>query len=589
MMKSKKCAFTFYGSVLLLALLSACAHTPRADDNHFAGNSALDLMTAGSAMAASESNAAYPKQALTGQMLYTLLLADIAAQRGQIELATQGYIEMTRLTRDPRVSRRAAQLAYESRNMEQALEAFKLWNELEPKAGMPKQMLATVLLSGGKLAEARPYLVEMLASDVSNVGRSFVQLYPLFGRYGDKMAVYKMLRELAQSYLNVAEVHWVLSQAADAANQHEEALSEVRQARVMRPDWEMAAQLEAYLLKNTAPQTSLAIAKAFLATYPAASELRLFYARFLLEQKQYSESRIQFQLLLQAKPDNADLAFAIALLSIQMGELDRAEKELRQALEFGKKDSGTVHYYLAQLHEAKKDFALAIQEYRLVQEGEHAFTSHLRTAYLLAKLNKISEAREVLHQVKIKNEQQHEQLIVAEVQLLREGRQIDQAFQVAIKGLEKLPDNQTLMYEAAMLADKLGKITIAEEMLRKLIKLSPDHAHAYNALGYSFMERKVRLAEAMALVEKAYQLEPDDAAILDSMGWGYYLTGNLNKGVEFLRRAYAVFPDPEVAAHLGEVLWHQGVREEAKNIWRESLNKNPDNAVLKSVLKKYIP
>jgi Flp pilus assembly protein TadD len=571
--------------MLLLALLSACAHTPRVADD----DSTIDFIGANPALHVPETDVIYPKVALTGQMLYTLLLADIAAQRGQLELATQGYIEMTKLTRDPRVSRRAAQMAYDSRNMEQALEAFKLWNELEPKAAMPKQMLATVLLSGGKLEEARPYLVEVLAADLDSAGRSFVQFYPLFGRYNDKVAVYKMLGELAQPYPKIAEMHWVLAQAAEAAGLHESALSEVRQARVLRPDWEAAAQLEAYLLKSTAPLEAIATAQKFLKNYPDANELRLFYARILLEQKQFAESRVQFQQLLQTRPDNAELAFAIALLSIQLGEFDRAEMELKQALEFGKKDNATVHYYLAQLQEAKMEMTAALQEYQQVKEGEYVFPSRLRMAYVLAKLNKITEAREVLQQTKAKNDQQREQLIVTEVQLLREAKQLEQAYKVATKGVEQLKNNQTLMYESAMLADRLGKSAVAEETLRKLIKLAPDHAHAYNALGYSFMEKKVRLAEAMVLVEKAHQLEPEDPAILDSMGWGYYLTGNLNKSVEFLRRAYAAFPDAEVAAHLGEVLWQQGVHEEAKNIWQESLNKNPDSSVLKSVLKKFNP
>lgn len=140
-----------------------------------------------------------------------------------------------------------------------------------------------------------------------------------------------------------------------------------------------------------------------------------------------------------------------------------------------------------------------------------------------------------------------------------------------------------------MVAEKQGKAGVFEQMLRKLIKVKPDHAHAYNALGYSLLERKERLAEAMQLVEKAYQLAPDDAAIMDSMGWGYYLTGNLAKSVEFMRRAYAALPDPEVAAHMGEVLWQQGARDEARNIWQDSLKRNPESAVLKAVIKKFVP
>lgn len=590
MIKFKAHTFPYYLPLAFVMLLSGCAHTHRAG---LEGQSVeLDFMGSGNVQTAihsADKEAVYPKLELTEQMLYTFLLADIAAQRGQPELATQGYIEMTKLTRDPRAARRAAQLAYESRNMEQALQAFKLWDELEPKAAMPKQMLATVLLSGGKLAEARPYVVNMLAADRANAGRNFVQLYALFGRYNDKVEVYKMLRELAQPYPDVAEMHWILAQAAESAAQHAEALSEVRQAGALRPEWDRAVLLEAQLLKAKAPSETLLVVSKFLAAYPDAHEVRLFYARFLLEQKQYPESRIQFQQLLKLKPDNADLAFAIALLSIQMGELDRAEIELKQALAFGKKEGSTVHYYLAQLHEAKKDNASALQEYQQVQEGEYLYQSRLRTAYLLAKSGKIKEARDVLHQTKAKDNQQREQLIVTETQLLREAKQYEQAFKVVNKAMETLRDNPILMYEAAMLAEKLGKPAVSEDLLRKLIKVEPEHAHAYNALGYSFMERKVRLPEAMALVEKAYQLEPEDPAILDSMGWGYYLTGDLNKSVEFLRRAYASFPDPEVAAHLGEVLWQQGVRDEAKSIWQESLGKNPDSATLKSVIKKFLP
>lgn len=590
MIKFKVPAHLFYLPLALVMLLSACANIRQTGTESSSSEPGLtDLSNVQAAMHGADKEGVYPKLELTGQMLYTFLLADIAAQRGQPELAAQGYIEMTKLTRDPRAARRAAQLAYESRNMEQALQAFKLWEDLEPKAAMPKQMLATVLLSGGKLEEARPYVVNMLAADRGNVGRNFVQLYALFGRYNDKVAVYKMLRELAQPYPGEAEMHWILAQAAEAAAQHTEALSEVRQARALRPEWDKAALLEAQFLKAKAPSEALSVVSKYLATYPDAHEVRLFYARFLLEQKLYPESRIQFQQLLKLKPDNADLAFAIALLSIQMGELDRAEIELKQSLAFGKKDSSTVHYYLAQLHEAKKDNATALQEYQQVQEGEYLFQSRLRIAYLLARSGKIKEASVVLQQTKVKNDQQREQLIVSETQLLREAKQYEQAFKVINKAMETLRDNPTLMYEAAMLAEKLGKFAVSEDLLRKLIKLEPEHAHAYNALGYSLMERKVRLGEAMVLVEKAYQLEPEDPAILDSMGWGYYLTGNLNKSVEFLRRAYASFPDHEVAAHLGEVLWQQGVRDEAKNIWQESLGKNPDSAALKSVIKKFLP
>jgi len=522
-------------------------------------------------------------------MLYTFLLADIAAQRGQLELASQAYLELAKTTRDLRVVRRSAQLAYESHQIEPTLEAFNLWHELEPNAAMPKQMLATVLLSRGRLEEARPHLVGLLASNSKYVGRNFVQLYPLFSRHADKQAIYKMLRELAQPYPQVAEIHWVLAQAARAANLEDDALREVREARSLRKDWDSPVILEAQLLQAKTPVEALAVLTKFLNEYPGAHEARLFYARSLLESKQYQESRSQFQQLLKAKPENADLAFAIALLSIQLGELDRAETELNATLKAGKKDSATVHYYLGQLQEAKKQDAAALQEYQQVMGGDYFFPSRLRISFLLVKANKLEEAREILHKTPFNNNQQQAQLILTESQLLRDAKLYDKAFQVLSKGLDKFPLHPDLMYETAMIADRLGKSNLFEDLLRKLIKAEPGHAHAYNALGYSLLDRKIRLEEAMKLVEKAHELSPNDPAILDSMGWGYFLRGDLSTSVKYMRRAYAAYPDPEVAAHLGEVLWQQGSRDEAKMIWQENLKKNPDNAVLKAVLKKFLP
>ncbi len=243
-----------FSSLLLPVLLAACVHAPHDTQEKSAAKSqALKLATDTPAMMEAEKEQAYPKMELSSQMLYTFLLADIAAQRGQTELAAQAYLELAKTTRDLRVVRRAAQLTYESRQMEQALEAFTLWNELEPQALMPKKMLASVLVSGGRLEQARPYLLELLAADPKNAGRIFMQIYPLFAQYGDKAVVHKILRELAQPYTQFAEIHWVIAQAAEDAKQHDEALREVRLARSLRPEWELPVLLEAQLLLKKSP------------------------------------------------------------------------------------------------------------------------------------------------------------------------------------------------------------------------------------------------------------------------------------------------------------------------------------------------
>jgi tetratricopeptide (TPR) repeat protein len=539
-------------------------------------------------LSSAEPDPVYPKIELSSQMLYTFLLADIAAQRGQSDLAAQAYLDIAKKTRDIRAVRRAAQLAYEAHQIEATLEAFKLWLELEPQSTMAKRLLATVLVSSGQLDDAMPLLTELLATDHRNAGRHFVQLYPLFSQHFDRPASYKALQTLAQPFLQFAEVHWVLAQAAKAASQQEAALTEIRQARQLQPDWEPAAAFEIQLLGVGAPSEALAIAQKFLNQFPDANEVRLLYARILLEQKQYLESRTQFQRLLTAKPDSAEMAFAIALLSIQLGEFDRAELELKQTLNVGRKDSATVHYYLGQLSEAKKVDAEALREYQQVKSGEYVFPARLRIAYLMVKANNLKEAREILHKTESKNNQQLALIILTEGQILRDAKQYGSAAQVLAKGLDKLPDHPDLLYESAMVADKQHKHDFVEKFLRRLIDIAPSHAHAYNALGYAFLERKVNLAEALQLVEKAHQLSPEDPAILDSLGWGLYMTDNLVKSVEFLSKAYTAYPDSEIAAHLGEVLWQQGKRDEAKNIWQNNLLKNPESAALKAVIKKFL-
>lgn len=571
-------------------LMAACAHAPMQvaseDDPE---QHVMDMSVVLPGMSEEEAERTYPKMELSEKMLFTFLLADIAQQRGRTEQAAKIFMDLAKSTRDARVARRAAQISFEARDMDQAVEALKLWQELEPQTAMPRQMLATVLVNSGKLEQARPYLQEMLAENSKNAGHIFEKIYPSFARYKDKQATYSMLHDLAQPYLNIAEIHWILAQAAEAAAKHDAALAEVREARSLRPEWEWPVLLEAQILLVKNPAEATALEKQFLASYPESNDVRLSYARILLEQKEYKESRSQFQLLQKKQPENAEIAFAIALLSIQMGELDRAEKELKQTLEVGKKDSATVHYYLAQLNEARKQDEVAFREYQQVKEGELVFQARMRMSYLLVKADKLNEARELLRQTESKNVQEQALLILTEGQILRDAKQYDQAYKVLAQGLVKLPDQPELLYEAAMVADKQGKLDSVEAMLRKLIKVAPDHAHAYNALGYALLERKIRLHEAMQLLEKAYQLAPEDAAIMDSMGWGHYLLGNLDKSVEFMRRAYAALPDAEVAAHLGEVLWKQGKHEEARNTWQENLKLNPESPALKAVIKKFLP
>ena len=569
--------------IIFFLLLTACAHAPQPPVEQVMkpepqAEPPLDLPALN-----------LPKMELTGQMLYEFLLGDVANQRGIPEMAAQIYMRLADSTRDPRVASRAAHLAYDAHDMDKAVEAFNLWLELEPTSLEAKQMLSMMLLGGGRLDEARPLLKDMLTAYPDRVGHTLLKIYPFLAQHPDKAAAFDLLQYLAQPYSRVAEIHFVLAQAAEAADKHVLALEEVRQARALRAEWEMAALFEARLLQRASPQEALALLKQYLAAYPDANEAHLLYARILLDQKQYAESRTEFQRLLNLHPENADLAFAVAMLSLEMGELDQAENGLRQALDKGKKDESTVYYYLGQLNEAKNNPEDALQNYRKVQEGEYVFVARMRTAYLLYRAGKVEDAREYLHQTVGQNNQQRVQLMSTEAQILREAKQFEAAYEVLMQGLEKLPNHPDLLYGAAMLADQIGKHEVFEQLMRKVIQIKPDNAHAYNALGYSLLDRNERLEEGMHLVEKANQLAPNDFAIIDSLGWGHYRLGNISKSLEFLQRAYDTYPDPEVAAHLGEVLWVHGEKEQAKKVLGEALKSHPDNTLLQEAIKKFMP
>lgn len=530
-----------------------------------------------------------PNIELSDDLLYEMLMTEFASQRGHKMLALEESADVAQKTRDPRLAKRAAQMALESGDMNRAVAAFTLWQELDPDSMVAARMLSSLLLRGGKLDEARPYVVKVLKSEGANAGLTFLQLYPLVAHNPDHAAALKLMRDLAAPYPDVSEAHWLVAQLAQAAGDDTLALEEVRVARKLRPEWDTPVSLEASLLGKTAPQKSLSLLSEYLKDNPKAHDIRLQYARELLAQKQYKPARDEFELLAKETPDNVELAFAVALISLQLNDLPGAEAELRQSLGKDGKGQDAVAYFLGQLNEAKEDDAQALTYYRKVTAGEYLYAAQLRVVYLLNKQGHLDEAREVLRQIKATIDPQRSQLVIIEAQLLREVKRFDEAYRVLKQGLQKLPDDSELLYQAAMLADKLAHYEESEKLLHRLIKIKPDDAQAYNALGYGFLERNVRIAEAVTLVEKALQLSPGDHAIMDSVGWGYYRAGHLNRSVAMLRKAYAGNPDPEIAAHLGEVLWMRGDKEEAAKLWQDSLKTNPGNEPLQAVMKRFMP
>ena len=529
-----------------------------------------------------------PKQDLTAPMLFDFLLGETALQRGDSEIATESYLRLAKTTRDPRVAQRATEVALLSHKPVMAMAAATIWVELDPNSVVAHQTIAALLVSAGKLDEARPHLDKLLAVE-GDVSKFFMQLNNLLVRNVDKAETLELVQQFAEPYPELPEAHFAVSQAAWLANQFDIAQQQMKLVLTLRPDWEMAAIHNGRILRRISSASAIEFYESYLETYPKANKTRITFARMLVAEKNYIKARSQFQQLLTENPENANVVLAVGLLSMELQDFDAAEENFKKTLELGYKDLNTIRFYLARIYEKTQRIDMAMEWYRSVTRGNQFLSAQIRYAFLLSKQGKLSEARKHLQQLPVKNDQQRAHLIVTEAELLREAGAHQEVFYLLSNGLEKLPDYPELLYDRAMAAEKIGKLDVLERDLRKLIQLKPDHAHAHNALGYSFAEHSNRLPEALELIEKAIKLSPEDPYIIDSLGWVYYRMGNLNNGVSYLKQAFVIKRDPEIAAHLGEVLWMQGTKEEAKEVWRSTIKSHPGNEVLLNTMKKFMP
>ena len=530
-----------------------------------------------------------PSVELTPGLLYELLAAEIAGQRGAAAISLAKYLELAQRTRDPRIAKRAVEIAFFERNNEKALEAARIWVVADPQNMEARQTLAGLLIASGFSEEAFPHLERLLATGSTNVAEGFLQFNRLLSRGGDHKATLSIIQRLAAQHPGVAEAHGSVAQAASNAGEDELAIREARIASKLKPEWEFPSLLAAQLLSKRSPVEASAELRAYLLRNPSSSEARMAYARSLISEKKYTEARAEFQQIERDFPNNPDVLYALGLLALDAKDYASAESSLTRLLSQQPRDPNLVYLYLGQVAEEQKKFAEARVHYGKVGRGDQYFTAQSRIARSFAKEGRVADGRAHLQSVVAISNDQRVQIILAEAQMLREANQNRMAFEVLEKGLERLPNHPDLLYDFAMAAEKVERMDLLEANLKKVIQLKPDHAHAYNALGYSLADRNERLSEARELIEKALKMAPDDAMIIDSMGWVMYRLGDLPRAYELLKRAYTLMPDAEIGAHLGEVLWKLGRAVEAERVWSEATARAPDNETLRNTIKRLKP
>jgi tetratricopeptide (TPR) repeat protein len=526
-------------------------------------------------------------EGLSEPVLYEFLLGEIAVQRGEYKTAAETFLDLAKRTRDPRIARRAVEVANQGQLTDLALAAAKTWQDIEPQSPAALQVTAALLISAKRVDEAEPYLQKLLSSPGVNLEAGFMQLNRLLASNPDKAANLRVVRKLAAKYPTLPQAHFAIAQAATTAGDDGEALKSIRRAEELRPEWEGAVLFEAQILQKRSTADAAKRLGDFVAKNPDSRDGRLGYARALVMDKRLPEARKQFEAVLAANPGNTELVYAVGVLAYQLKDYPVAEENMKKLLGMKYRDPDGVRYILGQIAEDQKNWPQAIQWYDEIQDGDQAFPARLRTANAMAKQGKLDQAREYLHKVAADNPDQEVQVTVAEAQLLRDAKRYRDAFDFLGEALKGDPEQPDLLYDYALTAEKVDRFDVLEDNLKKLIKVRPDHAHAYNALGYSLADRNMRLPEARKLVEKALELSPDDSFIVDSMGWVQYREGDLKGAAQTLRRAYDGRNDPEIGAHLGEVLWQMGNRADANRVWEEALKNAPDNETLRQTIQRF--
>lgn len=531
------------------------------------------------------------QRSLPGQVVYQVLLGEIALQRGNTDLAVSAYADLAYRTRDPKVLERTTEVASIARRFDVAYEASKIWVEVEPESLPARQTLAAVLVMQNRAEELGPQLSILLERDKEHLGENLMRLNRMLSRYQDKVAVYHMLEKVMAPYEGVAEAHFALATAAYHAGEQQRAVQEIRKALDLRPDWDAAALFQSQLLARESPGAAIDSLESFLNANPRAREVRLHLARGLIAEKRYTEARKHFNRLLAENPDSPELIYPVAVLALQQNDVETAEPLLQKLLERGEPaEKGVAAFYLGQIAEERQAYPEAMKYYRQVAVGDQFATAQIRVAQILVKQGAgLPAAREHLQSSAKLYPAAKTQLVVSEAQLLRDAGRDEEALALLDQVIAQQPNQSEALYDAALLAEKLGRMDVVESNLRRVIELRPDSAHAYNALGYSLADRGIRLEEARQLIAKAAELAPEDPFIMDSMGWVLFRQGDTQGALGFLQRAYALKKDAEIAAHLGEVLWTLGRRDEAKEVWGEAAKRFPDNSELKAVQKKFLP
>ena len=536
--------------------------------------------------------------ALDAEIFYEILLGELTTGSGDPGSGYALMLEAARRSNDESVYKRAADIALQARAGEAALAAANAWKEAWPQSREANRYVLQLLIALNRIADTAEPLKQELTQTAPHSKAAVLQTLPqIYRRASDKTLAASVVEQALANDLNdpdAGAAAWTtVGRMRMWANDKEGALKAAQNAQKFDPLSEGPALLALELLDGGDPQ-AYALVRQYFDGKPTP-EMRAIYARVLVDLQRPAESLQQLQAATREKPDFAEAWLMQAALQLQDGQLAPSEAALQQftaavqaAPQSAATRQGMTQAYLlySQIAEKRGDFDTAEGWLQRIDNAPDIFNAQIRRAALWARQGKVTQARALLHTLPAGTPEEERIKLMAEIQFVRDAGEYSEALALQEQAVAQFPDDNDLLYDQAMLADKAGQPHTMERLLRQLIARQPDYQHAYNALGYSFAERGIRLKEAKELIQKALSFAPEDPFITDSLGWVEFRLGNHAEALRLLEWAFKKRPDADIAAHLGEVLWSMGQQDRAKALWKEGQKINANNETLRETLKR---
>ena len=534
----------------------------------------------------------YPVANFEDDDLYKLLVAEVAAGRGHVEIALENYVEVAVSSRDPGVAERATDMARFLQKNDTALKTARIWAEEDPDDLDAHIKLAELMMRVGDVESAVSHMEEVKRlGGLDEFGRFVLHSAELDEKSRALLlaTIERMLLKEPADRLLIFSRAVLLGKSGEydeVLRITDQLLADGNETNVIILKLNVLSELQ----KN---EEAVEFLQRKLDESPENRHLRIVYARHLFETGKMDESRIQYETVLEQSPNDAEIMNALALIAMNQGNDTVAVVYLNDMILLNHR-VGEAHFYLGNIAERRKDIRKAIQEYKKVNigygfVGEYFERAHTRVAWLLMQHDRVQEARDHLARVRAAVPLLYQRLVIIEAQLLSDHSFEEEVFSLLDNQLIRDPDNIDLLRTRAMVSEKFDRLDIMERDLRAIIEIDPDNATAMNDLGYTLTNRTDRYEEALVLIEKALSINPGEAAFIDSLGWVKYRLKQFEEAVLHLRRALELFPNDEVAAHLGEVLWVMGQKIEANKVWEKALELTPDSDILNRVIKQFIP